>query len=84
MEVVMPIYDFKCECGNYMEVELPMAKAVGKITCTNCGKLAMRNYASINFDRTVEKRDPKSANFWKKSMSNVEQSKVMAGEKNPY
>jgi len=81
----MPFYKFKCiDC----ETEFVVKKLSKDITehepCPHCIGLGERDYGNIQIDDTHELRDPKSARYWKKNMSDSEQADVLAGTKNPY
>tara|TARA_R110001606_G_scaffold134259_1_gene270612 strand:- start:21047 stop:21289 length:243 start_codon:yes stop_codon:yes gene_type:complete len=80
----MPFYKFKCKtCNNEFQKKMSMSEA-SEIASCSCGEDAIRDYGQVNLDDTNELRDPKSARYWRKNMSQNEQSKVLAGEKDPY
>jgi putative FmdB family regulatory protein len=81
----MPFYKFKCSsCENEFKKKMSMAEAENTTECSSCGHKATRDYGKINVDETSEFRDPKSARYWKNNLSSQEQSRVMAGERDPY
>lgn len=80
----MPFYKFKCpNCGKEFQKKMSMSEATETTSC-GCGSEALRDYGKINLDETNELRDPKSARYWRKNMSQAEQSKVLTGERDPY
>ena len=40
----MPLYAFKCECGNYMEEICSISERSQEKKCDRCGKMAPRDY----------------------------------------
>ena len=81
----MPFYKFKCtSCKNKFRKKLSMITATDTTECPECNKNAIRDYSKINVDETAELRDPSSARFWKNNLSAEEQSRVIAGERDPY
>lgn len=79
----MPLFNYKCECGNHFQKKLKMIEAMDKYKC-ECGKEASRDYSQIQFDDTYNLRNPSSKNFWKNSLTAEEQANVISGENDPY
>ncbi len=80
----MPFYKFKCKsCNNEFKKKMSIEDATEHVDCS-CGEQATRDFGQINLDDTNELRDPKSPRYWRKNMSQIEQSKVLSGEKDPY
>lgn len=81
----MPFYKFKC---NDCKTEYTVKKSAKEISetepCQLCQGLGYRDYSNIQVDDTHELRDPKSARYWKKNMSQSDQADVIAGTKDPY
>ncbi len=59
----MPVYTYKCECGNGFEKIQPMSKASDDQPCPECGKEAPRSVGSIFENNSTRAR---SANFPKR------------------
>ncbi len=56
----MPVYTYRCECGNHFEKIRPMSLAAEDFPCPDCGTEASRSVASITEHNSTKE---KSSNF---------------------
>ncbi len=45
----MPLYEYKCECGNKIELSSPISKIVDAVKCPKCNKPAKRIFSTFSF-----------------------------------